>query len=124
MDHGIEELHRPDGEKKCRCVGKHVPLPTLLHSHHIVPKYLGGSNDGFNLVWLCPTTHTNVHALIREYANHGGTPPGKIRKHYSEYVQQLAAQAWAGKKVMAVVREGEFVVNKEALRGIISGEFG
>lgn len=85
----------------CPCVGKHVPLPTQFHKHHIVPLYLGGSNDKSNLFVLCPTTHYNIHALLQKYGRNGGTPPGSVRKHYSDFVQRLAKQAWDGRNTPA-----------------------
>jgi hypothetical protein len=81
----------------CVCVGKHVPLPMQLVSHFIVSPYHGGLDEPVNLVWLCPTTHFNVHALLDEYERYDGTPPGSVRKHYSEYVQRLAAAGWEGR---------------------------
>lgn len=98
-DHNVGHLHKPEGEKKCVCVGKHVPLPNLLNAHHKVPKYYGGHDTDDNLVWLCPTTHVNVHALLREYDRNKGIPHGSIRKHYSMYVQDLAGYAWEHREV-------------------------
>lgn len=80
----------------CPCVSKHVPRPTVLHNHHIVPKYLGGGNDKANLILLCPNSHDNIHSLLRQYGKFGGRPPGYIRKHYSEFVQDLAHRGWVG----------------------------
>lgn len=80
----------------CQCVGKHVPLPTVLHRHHVIPKYLGGTDASDNLITICPTTHNSVHGLLRQYARFKGLPPGRIRKHYSQYVQDLAERGWSG----------------------------
>lgn len=85
-------------EAKCVCVGKHVPLPMALHLHHIVPKEYGGGEEESNKVYICPTTHYNIHSLLQKYEKFKTTPPGKVRKHYSEYVQNLAARAWEGRK--------------------------
>lgn len=82
----------------CKCVGKHVPLPMAYHKHHIIPKYLGGTDSKENLLVLCPTTHYNVHALLQHYGRYKGTPPGSVRKHYSDYVQGLAKRAWEGRR--------------------------
>lgn len=93
---------------KCECVGKHVPLPTQL------VKY-GGSN-GVDMVWLCPTTHSNLGALLELYTKYDGVPPGSVRKHYSEYVQRLASDAWKARQgVPAQLHAGEYVVSKESL---------
>lgn len=99
------ELSIVGKENLCKCVSKHVPLPTVLHNHHIIPKYLGGSEDASNKVYLCPTTHDNVHSLLRAYAKHGGRPPGSVRKHYSEFVEDLAHRAWVGATAMGVTAE-------------------
>ena len=61
--------------KECKCCGKHVPLPT-------VPKEYNGTV-------LCPTTFTNVIEYKRQWKAIGSRPPGNIRKHFSDYVQQL-----------------------------------
>lgn len=67
----------PAEDNKCLCVGKHVPLPHLLHQ----------LDDG---EYVCPTTYCNVLSLLSEYRLHGGRPPGSVRKHYSDFVQRLA----------------------------------
>jgi len=59
----------------CVCVGKHVPLPTTLYR-------LGD-------VYLCPTAWENAQAYEIEMFRHRGRPPGHIRKHFSEYIQNL-----------------------------------
>ena len=61
--------------KECKCCGKHVPLPTTLK------EYAG--------YMLCPTTFANVVEYKRLWKNLGNRPPGNIRKHFSDYVQQL-----------------------------------
>lgn len=35
----------------------------VTETHHIVPRRFGGSNDGENLVELCPTCHRKVESL-------------------------------------------------------------
>lgn len=83
---------------ECKCVGKHVPLPMILNVHHVVPQYYGGETSHANLIKICPTTHDNVHELLREYDKLNGPPPGQFRKHYSKYVQTLAKIAWQAKQ--------------------------
>ena len=61
--------------KECKCCGKHVPLPTTLK------EYAG--------YMLCPTTFANVVEYKRLWKSLGNRPPGNIRKHFSDYVQQL-----------------------------------
>jgi hypothetical protein len=64
--------------KECKCCGKHVPLPTVLK------EYSG--------TLLCPTTFANVVEYKRLWVSIGSRPPGSIRKHFSEYVQQIVEQ--------------------------------
>ena len=61
--------------KECKCCGKHVPLPTVLKD--------------YNGVMLCPTTFTNVMEYKRIWSTLGKRPAGSVRKHFSDYVQQL-----------------------------------
>ncbi len=61
--------------KECKCCGKHVPLPTVLKE--------------FNGIKVCPTTFSNIIEYQRIWNSIGSRPPGSIRKHFSEYVQQI-----------------------------------
>jgi hypothetical protein len=61
--------------KECKCCGKHVPLPTVLKE--------------YNGVVICPTTFANVIEYKRIWVALGSRPSGSVRKHFSEYVQQL-----------------------------------
>jgi hypothetical protein len=61
--------------KECKCCGKHVPLPTTLK------EYQG--------VTLCPTSFANVIEYKRIWKSIGNRPTGSIRKHFSDYVQQV-----------------------------------
>jgi len=64
--------------KACKCCGKHVPLPTVLKE--------------YNGIFLCPTTFANVIEYKRIWTASGKRPPGNIRKHFSDYVQQLVEE--------------------------------
>ena len=64
-----------DKAKECKCCGKHVPLPTVLKE--------------YNNVTLCPTTFSNVIEYKRIWTSLGKRPSGSVRKHFSEYVQQI-----------------------------------
>jgi hypothetical protein len=57
----------------CKCVGKHVPLPTRLVE--------------FNGISVCPTTYENIMEYKKMWEVLGTEPPGNIRKHFSEFVQ-------------------------------------
>ena len=64
--------------KECKCCGKHVPLPTVLKE--------------YNGITLCPTTFSNVIEYKRIWGAAGYRPMGNIRKHFSEYVQQIVEE--------------------------------
>lgn len=61
--------------KECRCCSKHVPLPTILK------EYSG--------IVVCPTTFANIVEYKRIWASCGSRPSGSIRKHFSDFVQQI-----------------------------------
>lgn len=67
-------------EYTCICCSKHVPLPQSFLSIEVK-----GTK-----VWLCPTSYFNLKRFLVEWKEHGGLPPGSIRKHYSDYVLGLA----------------------------------
>lgn len=49
----------------CLCMSRHRPAPLELERHHIWPRGMGGPDVPSNLAWVCPTTHTNTHELLR-----------------------------------------------------------
>lgn len=65
--------------KECKCCGKHVPLPTILKE--------------FDGIRLCPTTFANVIEYQRIWKAAGTRPSGKIRKHFSDYVQKIVEKS-------------------------------
>jgi hypothetical protein len=65
--------------KDCKCCSKHVPLPTVLK------EYTG--------ITLCPTTFSNVIEYKRLWLAGGKRPSGNIRKHFSDYVQQIVEES-------------------------------
>jgi hypothetical protein len=70
--------------KECKCCGKHVPLPTILKE--------------YNGISLCPTTFANVNEYKRLWTSTGSRPAGSIRKHFSEYVQQIVEESISNEK--------------------------
>jgi hypothetical protein len=38
--------------------------------HHITPKELGGTNDKWNLIKLCPTHHAKIYVRESEHGAH------------------------------------------------------
>jgi hypothetical protein len=61
--------------KDCKCCSKHVPLPTVMRE--------------YNNTVVCPTTFANILEYKRIWDSYGSRPMGSIRKHFSEYVQQI-----------------------------------
>lgn len=83
-----------DTGQHCHCVSEHVPQPQELERHHIRPKANGGSDDPSNLVWLCPTTHMNVHELMRFYFKWNGNVPWEMRRKFNKLARYLAERGY------------------------------
>ena len=64
--------------KQCKCCGKHVPLPVVFKE--------------YNGITLCPTTFSNVMEYKRIWKSIGSRPMANIRKHFSDYVQQIVEE--------------------------------
>ena len=64
--------------KVCKCCSKHVPLPTTFKE--------------YNGITLCPTTFSNIMEYKRIWNSFGSRPSGSVRKHFSEYVQQIVEE--------------------------------
>jgi hypothetical protein len=43
----------------------------------------------YNGIVVCPTTLQNIIEYKRIWESYGSRPMGSIRKHFSEYVQQI-----------------------------------
>jgi len=56
----------------CRCVAEHRPPVLEYERHHRLPIYLGGLTTG-ETVMICPSTHANVHELLRLMLKTGRT---------------------------------------------------
>lgn len=80
-----------DEDRACYCVAEHRPPYLELQAHHVLPLYLGGSEDG-ETVWLCPTTHTSVHELLRLMLRAGRA----LSYHECQVIQSrpVARYAW------------------------------
>ena len=68
-----------DRAKMCKCCTKHVPLPTLLME--------------YNSIVVCPTTYSNIVEYKKIWDSFEQRPMGSIRKHFSEYVQQIVEKS-------------------------------
>lgn len=83
-----------DVGEHCACVNNHNPNPMELHQHHIWPMGMNGPDVEDNVVWLCPTSHVNVHELLRAWVKYESKPPWSIRKFFSPYIRALAAEGF------------------------------
>lgn len=61
-----------DEGRVCLCVVDHRPDPLELNRHHILPLAAGGGDEPENVVWICPSAHTNVHEILREIVRRRG----------------------------------------------------
>lgn len=68
--------------KECKCCNKHVPLPTVLKD--------------YNGITVCPTTFSNIIEYKRIWLSLGSRPSGNIRKHFSDFVQQIVENSNLG----------------------------
>ena len=97
---------KPGGPYICLCVKTHSPRPSILHSHHVWPLGEGGPNVKENLLWLCPTTHMNVHELWRVMDKlKGDVSPAQL-PGYSRYVWAVVRRGW-GLKTGALISRRE-----------------
>lgn len=91
----IREQH--DGGRICLCMATHRPAPLELVKHRLLPGEHGGTYAEDNVVWLCPTTHVNVHELLRFFVDLGFTPSfyevtALYEAPVSRYAYQIAAK--------------------------------
>jgi hypothetical protein len=71
--------------------------------HHILPQSWGGLTVDANLIWLCPNAHTSTHHLLDQYVRAGGDPGWTVRQHYSAFIRDLAARAWAQRPAIPTI---------------------
>lgn len=75
----------------CHCRTEHRPAPLELERHHIWPLGLGGPDVAQNVAWICPTTHTNVHELLRWFIREERVVPFKtVTEAYDVEVNRYA----------------------------------
>lgn len=87
-----------DAQAVCVCVADHRPPVLEYERHHILPLAMGGSDDLGNVVWLCPSAHTNVHELLRAMVTVGRElPEGELESMHERRVSRYAG---------AVARDG------------------
>lgn len=88
----INAIDNPGAQ--CHCVVNHNPNAVQLHVHHILPLAWGGLKERDNEVLVCPSTHDNIHRLLREYKKADGRPSWSIERYFGSYAREMAADAW------------------------------
>lgn len=95
---GVDVLMRPTfGRSLCHCVRWHRPVVAEDEAHHPIPKgapFFGDPKQA--TVWLCPTTHSAVHACIRIHLaarKQGREATVQELRPYTRFVKQLAKTA-------------------------------
>ena len=83
-----------DHGRTCPCVREHRPKAVELDHHHLLPKYLGGSDAPDNLIWICVQTHRATHELLRLYIKANETPPAEVVNDYPRMARALALDGW------------------------------
>lgn len=78
----------------CQVHGDHRPRVGDVEVHHIWPKGMGGPDVPGNKVSICPTGHTNVHMLLREWVRLGAEPPWEVRQRYHPAERDLAERGF------------------------------
>lgn len=79
----------------CGCVSDHRPICRSFHTHHIMPIGMGGPDEDWNLIKLCPNQHAMTHRLIRLWGyRYNTTPPWWIRRHFSPIAREMAETGW------------------------------
>lgn len=93
-----------DTDRACPCRATHSPHPLELERHHVWPLGMGGPDLDLNVAWVCPTTHTNIHELLRIFLGPlGPLTWGEVGDLYdvpvSRYAFDLAREGY--RRVMA-----------------------
>lgn len=78
----------------CELHHRHMPETHLNHRHHIWPLGEGGPDIQDNIVVVCPTGHTNMHCLLKEYKTHMGNVPYTVIRTYSVEERKYAELGW------------------------------
>ncbi len=76
----------------CAIHADHRPEPYDVEVHHVWPLGMGGPDVKANVVPVCPTGHTNVHALLRLAFRHHGVDkvPWVTRRRFHSEERRLA----------------------------------
>ena len=79
----------------CSCVATHAPSNRATHAHHVWPLGMGGPDEPWNIVDICPNMHTSTHQLIRLIGyRYDGDAPWWIRRQFPLLARELAEAGW------------------------------
>lgn len=84
----------------CGCVASHRPAVMVIEKHHILPLSWGGADAPDNWLYVCPTSHYNIHSALNVLVHAGHVPTNATDPSYQEWVsypvfaRKYAQQAW------------------------------
>lgn len=90
----LEDRLLSRGSYGCPCARVHVPRPTRLLVHHILPLAWGGQDVDTNRVTLCPTTWLAVADLMTLLQEGGAVRKPPSMKTYPYFARKLAMAAF------------------------------
>ncbi len=87
-----------DAGAVCLCVSEHRPPVLEYERHHILPLYLGSTEDS-ETVWVCGNCHANTHEILRLMLKAGALltysqVQGLEDRPVSRYAYTLAAEGY------------------------------
>lgn len=78
----------------CQVHKEHSPRSHINHRHHIWPLGEGGPDTPRNRVIVCPTGHSNIHALLDLYRRNNGPPSSASIRRFTHQERVYAATGW------------------------------
>lgn len=95
---------RHDAFASCACTTDHHPPVLTFQWHHVRPIAMGGENTKYgvldrNGIWLCSTTHDNVHEILRLLCLQGSLTYYEVQtslphRTVSRYAHKVALEGW------------------------------
>ena len=82
----------------CSCAAEHRPPVLEYEAHHVLPIGMGGPDTADNRLWVCPTTHANIHELLRLMCRAGRT----LSDHELQVIEDRPVSRFAA----SLAREG------------------
>ncbi len=85
---------RLETSRACEVHTQHYPRPHENHLHHVWPLGMGGPDIPENIVVVCPTGHSNIHVLLRQWIANRGAPPPAAQRPFGLEERKLARLGW------------------------------